>query len=978
MNKIFTSILLLTAFQANAQWNNTSNQFTDSLYMPVCSATGDQTNVMSMISYPDKGTIVFWQDKRAGFYANGQIFAQKFDKDGKRLWPQDGIPVSIGTNNQHFAWSSNQDYRNRKVAATDSAGGFYLTYLDDSIATYAWYRVCVQHIKSDGSLTFPGAGAIIAQPTPANGDNYASPQLIADESKGFYISYIQNKGNDNIYVYCFKEESGILKNLGGGLVNYNAVQDQTGLICPSGAVRKFITYPGTTVIDYNIWPDLQGGCSVIMSLNGNTGSQYKMLAYNRVWKAKKNAAVSVATYFPSGGADTRAINYAKGDVDILYKYQNLLLDRNCTDPATGYKAWVDDILISNGYLLLDQGGYDYNYPKGVAIPTPGNINVELIAVTRRSYDGNTVSNFIVSGIGRSIEIYDSVPFERASNGNPLLGFNPIAPPEINKVNNFRDTLIGEGRYYYDFSLAGGGNQFYASALTWENDGSGSNERKVRLQQLNLERQTADSFAIHFSTPSNKGVIVGREVSTGFTGTDISYDIPLVTANKTGNAVFYINEIGRSPRVSPIEPGAKLSWGAMGKPIGSGILNGNYYSPTAPFVALDESNGTGVISWQDEKNIPLNSRINISMRHLDQLNVADYLPPNNKLKIITNPYGATIARPAVFTGISKKMSIIEAYSSYGADPGTSPIIGMLDDYNLGNIQASVFENTGAIRKYNGKPYLDRNYTIKPENNPNGAATIQLRLFFTTAEFDALKAAEPSITDPGSLVVLKQPNATATAPSAYALAGGEELITPTAWAAVDGGYYVEIQVSKFSNFYIEAVNGALPVTWLGVQAQWINSDEAKVSWQIAQQLNVKGYTVQRSDDAINFTDACTVEASSATDYYCNLPANNQTKNYYRIAEKDIDGKIGYSKIVLLQARENTVLTTYPNPAKNQLNFSGLPVGNYTIEISTANGKLVKKQNASAGQTRIDISELNAGVYLLTIKSSGKRQTVKFVKN
>src|SRR5665213_1340592 len=187
MKKIFILLFLsINSLHLCAQWSNTTNQFYDSLQMPVCTSVGDQMHPMSLTSYPDLGTIVFWEDKRAGYYSNTQLFAQKFDKDGNRLWAVNGISISSSTNNQHFTWSSNEDYRNRTVAATDSAGGFYLAYTDDSIANYAWYRMCVQHIKNDGSVVFPGAGFIAAQPTVAAGDNYTSPQLIADDNRGFY------------------------------------------------------------------------------------------------------------------------------------------------------------------------------------------------------------------------------------------------------------------------------------------------------------------------------------------------------------------------------------------------------------------------------------------------------------------------------------------------------------------------------------------------------------------------------------------------------------------------------------------------------------------------------------------------------------------------------------------------------------------------------------------------------------------------
>ena len=251
--------------------------------------------------------------------------------------------------------------------------------------------------------------------------------------------------------------------------------------------------------------------------------------------------------------------------------------------------------------------------------------------------------------------------------------------------------------------------------------------------------------------------------------------------------------------------------------------------------------------------------------------------------------------------------------------------------------SVFENVGAIRKNNNKAYLDRNYTVKPENNPAGLANISLRLFFTTEEFDALKAADPTITDPGSLVVIKQDNASINVPSAYTPVGGELEIVPTSWQAVDGGYYLEISVTGFSNFFIQKTSAALPLTWLNVQAQWINDKTAKVSWLVADQQNLKEYIVQLSTDGNTFTNACTVKASSLTSYSCNVPVTTNGKIYFRVLQTDLDGKYSYSKVVFLQSRLTTKLSVYPNPATDKLYVTGL--NNYTaITITDVNGKVM----------------------------------------
>ncbi len=204
MKLFFTLIFILTGTCASfGQWSNTTNNFTDDFHMPVCTTTGDQTNPMVIESFPDGGYFVVWEDHLNISGTPAKVFAQKYDKTGKAVWPANGIPISTGTNNQQYTWNSNEDYRSRKIAASDNNGGLFITYTDDSINSGDWQRIALQHLKSNGSRVFSGPGKIMAATPSPKTYNYAEPQLIADNDGGFYISYIQNGFGLNHFVYIY-------------------------------------------------------------------------------------------------------------------------------------------------------------------------------------------------------------------------------------------------------------------------------------------------------------------------------------------------------------------------------------------------------------------------------------------------------------------------------------------------------------------------------------------------------------------------------------------------------------------------------------------------------------------------------------------------------------------------------------------------------------------------------------------------------
>lgn len=961
MKSIFTVFLLGICFTLSAQWGNTTNQFYDSLHTPVCTAAGDQLNSIVIKSYPDSGYFVIWEDHRIGFYGPTQIFAQKYDKAGVQLWANDGIPISSGTNSQHFTYSSNNDFRNYSVAATDSAGGFYIGYADDSVSNYVWQRLMVQHIHSDGTTVFPGAGSILYTSDVAN--QTLAPQLIADGNGGFFISYLKGGyGTMDLYVYCYKDNNGTLKNYGGGLVNQNGFTVwHTGYCGNYTTVEYFQTY----VIDYKIYPDLQSGCNVVMTFSQNggvTGNERLQVAHNWLWRVKKDVTTTNGTFTKDQVRLYYVMNVESGNMLCKDEVNNIVYNY-----PTGK-------LISNGFMPISDWLYGAERVKGTTIQTDGNINVNIVAVNQRDVNNNQTTDWFTRVFYRQQQKFNDIPYEYTVSPYLPSSIYGVALPGQNKLGSYSgnssDTLLYDAgaTYFYDFNLASGGNKIFATGIM--NNGA----RNVLLQQLQVQKITSDSFAVQLNTASKNGIRIGKERSTGFSGTNISYNNPQIAVDNNGNGIFYILETGRSTRVSPIGNGAELTWGAMGKPTGTGHFKGQYYTPDKPFIQIDPLNGTGLLAWNDSRYPSLTAN-NIYIRHLDNLNVGSYYPPNHLVKQLINPYGATTADPVVLLGTSKKFTTIEAYSGYSGYDVTTPVVEIMDNYNLGAVSVSVFENTGVIRKYNGQPYLDRNYNITPENNPAGAATINVRLYFTQAEFDALKAADPSITSPGDLAVIKQP-ATGAAPASFIFIAGAATIFPQSWAAVPGGYYIEIAINSFSNFFIQGINGALPLTWLNINAQWADNFNAKVSWQVADQINVKKYNLQHSYDGVQFVNVCEVAATNSEYYNCIVPAEKGRVHYYRVLQTDADGKTSLSKIVTLQASGKPITNLYPNPAKDQL-FIKNESNYHEIVITDLSGKILLKRNISSGLNTIQIDQIPAGTYFIRLTGDNESETRKLVK-
>lgn len=979
MKIIFTLLLFCLHAIIFAQWSNTNNQFFDSLHMAVSKAPNDQGQSLVIRSYPDSGYIVIWEDFRNAA-TNEDIYAQKYDKNGVAQWAVNGVPVATGPDIQKFSSTGNADYRNYGHACTDSSGGFYIAWEDwNTVNTGVGgaHRVCVQHIKANGSAVFPGVGYIVAQPTITNSDQYGAPQLIADGNGGFFIGFLQldpfGSRYTNLFAYCFKEEADTLTYYGGGKIDVDKVQGaENSFPCNTTVTRKFIASIDDRVQAFHLYPDANKGCGIVYTFTRNSGPPIGgwFMAYNQLCRVKKDCvATKIRRSGLTGTIPTTAV-YKKNDVVRLYEFitYGYTNEYRCADNSI---AAVINEEIENGgagYAYISNKIpteiYSLGFPKAAVLETNGNINAQMAAVNVRSLINGSVTPFAtISFFIDPVEKYDSIPYQLITDLNhPDWANNPVMPASLNKINGSMDTLLDADAGEHDFSLTSGANRAFASTFIYNGKYNPGIAGTLLLQEIKVDRKTADSFNIHINNvPGSKGVVVGKEVATGFQGSEIRYAYPQVAMDQQGNALFYVREFGRYNRVSPIGDSAKLLWSSPGKP------TGNYYAPDGPYAAMG-GDGTAVISWQDNRATDPPSGVNIYMRHIDSLTKINYLPPFKKVQAI-NANNQSNAIPQVLTGYTDKWVSFDLFNaSYWTE-----VVQVNDQFNLGAVYMQAYENVGTVRKFNGIPYLDRNYLITPQNNPAGAGDVSVRLFFTTAQFEALKAADPSITNPGNLVVIKQPG-TSNVLSTYIPITGEEIITPSAWSAVDGGYYIEIIVNSFSNFFIQKGFSVVPVKWAVVTAAWLDETTATVQWKVNEQTDVAHYAVEQSKDGLHFIAACTVNVANTDTYHCNVPSEKNTTNYYRVVEEDINGKKYYSKIVTLKpADQSSHVQLLPNPANN---FTIIKSNEKirSIMLYDLSGRMQFQKYCNDYQLTLNTSSFSKGIYQLMIETDDHKMEYK----
>lgn len=162
--------------------------------------------------------------------------------------------------------------------------------------------------------------------------------------------------------------------------------------------------------------------------------------------------------------------------------------------------------------------------------------------------------------------------------------------------------------------------------------------------------------------------------------------------------------------------------------------------------------------------------------------------------------------------------------------------------------------------------------------------------------------------------------------------------------------------------------IPSNILAVQLSNFNVNtinaEDKIVWSF--NLPVHGLQIEQSFDGIHFNVLKTYDISTTGSFY-NKPASGN--NFYRIAWKENNGQIKYSRIISIKNHDNNLISHLSLKANGELSFrlNGSQEESYTFRLLTTDGKEVSQITGSykPGINKINFSsgaDLN-GVVLLT---------------
>ena len=193
-----------------------------------------------------------------------------------------------------------------------------------------------------------------------------------------------------------------------------------------------------------------------------------------------------------------------------------------------------------------------------------------------------------------------------------------------------------------------------------------------------------------------------------------------------------------------------------------------------------------------------------------------------------------------------------------------------------------------------------------------------------------------------------------------------------------------------------NATLPVSIVDFGAVYSN-DKVNVKWTTTFEMNSDRFEVERSTDGLSFKSVGTIKSlgnsSIKHDYQFSddVSKNVLNKNdlYYRLKQIDLDGKVAYTKVLVVRVyRTKTLqsLSVTPNPVINDIKVNVQLNENAYIVLKIANAsgieimrKTSRGTNGLNSLTLEGTSRLQTGVYFLeVIVNSNERMNVKLIKN
>lgn len=256
----------------------------------------------------------------------------------------------------------------------------------------------------------------------------------------------------------------------------------------------------------------------------------------------------------------------------------------------------------------------------------------------------------------------------------------------------------------------------------------------------------------------------------------------------------------------------------------------------------------------------------------------------------------------------------------------------------------------------------------------SGNVSLRLFFTDAEFAALKDSANAQGKTINDLKVSRFNGGATDCTPPNVSGASVTINTVNAIQMDGTFFLEFSTDSLGEFgaYLNLV--VLPLELQSFTGKVLDKSNL-LEWTTLSEKNVQWHIVERSQDGVNWVEVGRLAGQAISNTplpYSWEDRQPLSKAYYRLRSVDFDGATSVSNTILLARRSEQfgITGAFPSPTTDGLmvQFFTMHEEDVIIRLTDLVGRVALEQSTTTEPgvnfLKLALANLPAGVYIITL--------------
>jgi hypothetical protein len=389
-------------------------------------------------------------------------------------------------------------------------------------------------------------------------------------------------------------------------------------------------------------------------------------------------------------------------------------------------------------------------------------------------------------------------------------------------------------------------------------------------------------------------------------------------------------------------------------------------------------GTGTLYLNGASTQILSGTQTFKTNNLNTNNAAGFTLNNN----LSASGLHTFTSGLITTSATPNYMVYEAGASYTGDADSRHVNGWVKKIGNTNFSFPVgngtYERTVALTTLTAASEF--NVRHNPPTTPNFASLFTPLVLLDTDEYWTIN----KISGGAAIVTINWDNAKIPMLQVSLSSVKATYYDGTFWTSIGGtatgnvattGSIASTSVSAFNNnFTMGSSSWVLPVQLVSFTAQQL-SGYNKINWVVTNEINVTNYSLQRSDDGINFYTISLQNASNANTtalYNYSDAVKMNGKVYYRLAYLQYNGATKYSGIISIMPDQPKGFYVIKNPVSDKIEiYAGSQFkGKYTYTLTNSSGQIMQSGIVNITAEGIYTVNLQAyiskGIYRLVLQN------------